>query len=474
MKQKNRHAKEKYDVFLSYRRDGGMEMAMLLKDALTKKRYSVFLDIEGLRSGPFNEKLYEIIDGCTDFVIILPPNALDRCNDEQDWVRLEIERAKKDKKNIVPIILKGFSFPEVLPQSIEFIRYQTAPTVVNEYFDAFVEKLTTFLWSSPNGGHKRPWKGILLSAVGVVVIIAAGFAIYQWIENQKSQPEPPVEPPMSTVTSPVEPAAETASAVVDDTEKTSEAGQAGEKESVLLDPWYSVNGYPSWDDVVAIGDGDRIKAPPADSYLAEYQTKYVNATKGNSIYVFKTPGSETSSETVEHGAKVYVIAEKEPHSLVIFRTGENAPRSGWVSTRLLSYDYPGTIVSIGEDDGGNAINVGDPSTTWSGKMMEGTTCEYLSIDDPIRNCIGFTLEYRVQYNGYDNCSGTRNIYVNDGEEWKYVGCFDYENTKSFHVIVNLNVPITLCAVATPLSVEREMKSAVRTCVLDILVDKDMT
>ena len=35
--------------------------------------------------------------------------------------------------------------------------------------------------------------------------------------------------------------------------------------------WYSVNGYPSWDDIVAIGDGERIKSPgdhiPAPDYL---------------------------------------------------------------------------------------------------------------------------------------------------------------------------------------------------------------
>lgn len=467
---KNKPKKEKYDVFLSYRRDGAMETAMLLKDALTRKGYRVFLDIESLRSGPFNEKLYEIIDECTDFVVILPPNALDRCKDEHDWVRLEIERAKAGEKNIVPIMLKGFSFPEVLPQSIDFIRYQTAPTVVNEYFDAFVDKLTLFLLSSPIDDRKSPWKAILISAAGIIVIVASAFAIHQWIENHKPQPRQPVEPPVSPVTSPVEPATETASAVVDDTEETLEVGQPEEKDNAVLDPWYSVNGYPSWDDVAAIGDGDRIKAPPADCYLSEYQTKYVKATQGNSIYVFRTTGSATSSETIEHGAKVYVIADKDPHSLVIFRTGENVPRSGWVSTRLLSYEYPGTTVSIGEDDGGDVINVGDPSTTWSGKMMEGTNCEYLSIDDPIKNCVGFTLEYRVQYNGYDNCSGTRNIYINDGKEWKYVGRFDYENTKSFHVIVNLDEPTTLCAVATPLSVERELRSAVRTCVLDVLVE----
>ena len=137
---------EKYEIFLSYRRDGGMDTATLLSQTLKNKGYRVFLDVESLRSGAFNTKLYEIIDNCTDFLVILPPNGLDRCSDEQDWVRLEIERAKQGGKNIIPIMLRGFEFPKELPESIDFIRYQNAPPIdTGAYYDAFVDKLTEFL-----------------------------------------------------------------------------------------------------------------------------------------------------------------------------------------------------------------------------------------------------------------------------------------------------------------------------------------
>lgn len=36
----------------------------------------------------------------------------------------KIEHAKKKGKNIVPIILKCFTFPDILPESIDFIRIQ--------------------------------------------------------------------------------------------------------------------------------------------------------------------------------------------------------------------------------------------------------------------------------------------------------------------------------------------------------------
>ena len=61
---------EKYDVFLSYRRDGGETMAVLLHDRLVAKGYSVFLDIESLNSGSFNKKLLSVIENCTDVVVV--------------------------------------------------------------------------------------------------------------------------------------------------------------------------------------------------------------------------------------------------------------------------------------------------------------------------------------------------------------------------------------------------------------------
>ena len=120
---------QKYDVFISYRRDGGDVTAKYLRDALTERGYKVFLDVESLRNGPFNEALYEVIENTKDFLLVLPPNGLDRCVNENDWVRLEIEHAKECDRNIVPIMLKGFSFPEELPESIDFIRFQSAPPI---------------------------------------------------------------------------------------------------------------------------------------------------------------------------------------------------------------------------------------------------------------------------------------------------------------------------------------------------------
>ncbi len=48
-----------FDVFLSYRRSGGgFETANLLYNRLTHAGYRVFMVVENLRSGKFNDQLY--------------------------------------------------------------------------------------------------------------------------------------------------------------------------------------------------------------------------------------------------------------------------------------------------------------------------------------------------------------------------------------------------------------------------------
>lgn len=171
----------KYDVFISYRRDLGESTAKILRDRLEEKGYHVFLDVETLRSGDVPLKLYSVIDECNDFVLILSPNALDRCRNENDWVRLETERALEKKKNIIPIMLRGFSFPKELPESIEQVRYKNGLESNYEFFDAFIDKLATFLESKPKNERKKPkeivFKRIVPLFLATVLALGAGIGL---------------------------------------------------------------------------------------------------------------------------------------------------------------------------------------------------------------------------------------------------------------------------------------------------------
>ena len=50
-----------YDVFISYRREGGGILARLLYETLRHRKYSVFFDYESLSSGVFGEKILATI-----------------------------------------------------------------------------------------------------------------------------------------------------------------------------------------------------------------------------------------------------------------------------------------------------------------------------------------------------------------------------------------------------------------------------
>ena len=144
-------AKVTEGVFISYRRDGGEAMAQLIHDRLVARGLTVFYDIESLSSGLFDTKLLEKIEACSDVVLILPAQGLDRCMYEEDWVRKEIRHALKCKKNIVPLMLRGFDFPSNLPEDISAIsRFNGIRMDTMDYLDAKIDKLVSMLECKPS------------------------------------------------------------------------------------------------------------------------------------------------------------------------------------------------------------------------------------------------------------------------------------------------------------------------------------
>lgn len=131
-----------YDVFISYRRSTGEDLAARICEHLRKRGFNPFIDFESLRSGKFNEQLYQYIDNAPNFVLILSKNALDRCINEDDWVRLEIERALSGNKNIVPVCTKDFVMnTEKLPESLSELPLYQQITPSSALFEASMDLL---------------------------------------------------------------------------------------------------------------------------------------------------------------------------------------------------------------------------------------------------------------------------------------------------------------------------------------------
>lgn len=181
----------KYDVFISYRRQGGEQTARIICDRLTDAGYSVFVDVESLRSGAFNTKLYSVIDECRDVIVVLSQNSLDRCKDENDWVRLEIAHALKAGKNVIPVFLRGFVFPDTLPENIASLRYQNGLEASSEFFDAFIDKLKTFLKTKPTllrrVSQNVVFKRTLPFLLALLIVLGTGTGAYMLIRSRANR-----------------------------------------------------------------------------------------------------------------------------------------------------------------------------------------------------------------------------------------------------------------------------------------------
>ncbi|VDP66935.1 unnamed protein product [Schistosoma mattheei] len=119
------HPNKYIDIFISYRRSTGSQLASLLKVHFHLRGYRVFLDIDRLTAGKFHESLLHSIRSSYNFVLVLTPRALDRCLNDihcTDWIHKEVVCALESGCNIIPIT-DNFAWPpaESLPEDLRSI-----------------------------------------------------------------------------------------------------------------------------------------------------------------------------------------------------------------------------------------------------------------------------------------------------------------------------------------------------------------
>lgn len=110
----------KYDIFISYRRSGGAQYARILQLMLSQRGYKVFLDYDELTDGIFSDHIKAAIKDAPVFMLVLSEGALQRCVNQDDWVRQEILLASQQNKHFVPVNPdnKFDGVPDGVPQEI--------------------------------------------------------------------------------------------------------------------------------------------------------------------------------------------------------------------------------------------------------------------------------------------------------------------------------------------------------------------
>lgn len=146
--------KKRYDVFISYRREegNGLEIARIIDSAIDKTLwYHSFLDYNELKDRKFGPQIMAAIDSAPVFLALMTPGSLNRCIQEGDWVRDEIQYAISKKKHIVPVNPNGAvkwselsqEVREKLPEDIRQALFdeQQSEIVFGQLFKQSISKL---------------------------------------------------------------------------------------------------------------------------------------------------------------------------------------------------------------------------------------------------------------------------------------------------------------------------------------------
>ena len=213
----------------------------------------------------------------------------------------------------------------------------------------------------------------------------------------------------------------------------------------------------------------KIQRPKSDSYISPAHSKFINAPKGHSIYVYSKPSSSGGAiDDAYHGSKVEVLAIEGDWACIVYVNEKFEELAGWVALERLSSNYPCDTIVFGKAliPGDEAFIMVDPEQKWSKQYFVDTDTKYVEVDAPWFNedrCTALVIDYQViSRNGVKDASGERNIYLNDGSGWEYMGSFDVNsNLDPVRLLVHYDEPKEIKAVAVIPSDSAQEKCLIR-------------
>src|SRR5262249_5088106 len=141
-------------IFICYRREDSADVAGRIYDRLVDHfgLEHVFMDVDPncIRPGfDFRSEIKGKIELCSIVIVVIGDAWLAqvdgkrRIDDENDYVRFEIESALRSKKPIIPVLTRSASHPTkaMLPASLEDLAYRHGTSIRHESFGADMDSL---------------------------------------------------------------------------------------------------------------------------------------------------------------------------------------------------------------------------------------------------------------------------------------------------------------------------------------------
>ena len=173
---------KKYDIFISYRRNGGETTAIYLKSELSHLGYKVFLDFDDLPiGGKFEERIQEVIKTSELFLFLYSSGCLDRCRNKNDVLHKEIECAINNNKQILTLNINlataYYSFPPKaakLPKTIieKLGQHNFLDFFTGQYKHNSLDRLAEFLATTETLGFQNKQCNLkILSEIDATLLV---------------------------------------------------------------------------------------------------------------------------------------------------------------------------------------------------------------------------------------------------------------------------------------------------------------
>lgn len=166
-------------------REAGKDIGINIKEALEKRRYSVFLDVDSEKDISTIIKQQKN-DESIDFIPILTQNAWKRIDKNDTY----IEKLKKalDEKNVIPIITRGVIYPSAneLDDEIKDLANRNAlpDNAVPQCFDGIMERLDrVFLTSHHKIDERSRYFLYSASILAVFLILFSGVYCINYLKK---------------------------------------------------------------------------------------------------------------------------------------------------------------------------------------------------------------------------------------------------------------------------------------------------
>jgi hypothetical protein len=131
-------------IFISYRRNDAGHAVDRLSDALSEAygADAIFLDTDSIEIGSrFDKQIDQALAAARALLLAIGPHFDGRrLHAREDWVRKEVSRSIKQKKQVIPLLIDGGDLPKALPRELARLPgYQSFPLRRETWRDNVVE-----------------------------------------------------------------------------------------------------------------------------------------------------------------------------------------------------------------------------------------------------------------------------------------------------------------------------------------------